>query len=65
MGKWYKADGDEECKSCHRQVSCGEEVHYDKETDKLLCVPCVDKQEDELIGKLDSEDPRYSQEGEC
>lgn len=59
---WGHACGDETCNGCKRKLTEGEETYYKKESDKLLCQPCVDKEEDAMIGKLDSEDSRYNDE---
>jgi hypothetical protein len=59
---WSHACGDETCSVCKRKLTEGEETHYDREHDKLRCMPCVDRDDDAMSGKLDAQDPRYNDE---
>lgn len=45
---WGHADGDETCATCKRELTAGEETHYNSECDKLQCLPCRDMEEDAL-----------------
>ena len=57
---WFIACGDETCSRCKLPIKEDAEAYYDTRTDKTFCTPCEEKEEDELAGRCDAEDPRYN-----
>lgn len=57
---WFKACGDEECACCKKPATEGDEMFYDKVNDVTRCLPCNERELDNIIGKVDAEDSRFN-----
>jgi len=61
---WRAADGEEQCDMCKRLLTEGEDLYLHRDYRKgpitYKCMPCVDKEEDEMCGRVDASDARYA-----